>query len=255
MDAYAKVARWLKESRRAVALTGAGISTESGIPDFRSPGGIWSQASPVYFDAFLQSAEARFEYWRQKAVAHRDFARAVPNAGHRVLAEWQTAGRLLAVVTQNIDELHQRAGSTGVVELHGTACWVACLDCQQRYPAEPYVQRFLDERSVPPCPACGGRLKHATISFGQALDERVLAQAMELAASADLLLAIGSSLVVYPAAGLPEVANRHGARVVIINRDATGHDGLADQVLHEPIGSALSAIDRRLSELDAQPRV
>ena len=210
MDAHATVAGWLKESERAVALTGAGISTESGIPDFRSPGGIWSQAQPVYFDAFLARAEARAEYWRQKAAAHGDFARASPNAGHRVLAAWQSAGRLRAVVTQNIDELHQRAGSTDVVELHGTACWVACLDCHERYPAEPYVQQYVTQQRVPPCPNCGGRLKHATISFGQQLDEQVLARAMQLAAAADLLLAIGSSLVVHPAASLPALAKHAG---------------------------------------------
>ena len=251
----AELAALLRGRQPCVVLTGAGISTESGIPDFRSPGGIWSQAEPVYFDSFLRSAEARFEYWRQKSVSYGDFARAAPNAGHRVLAAWQAAGRLVAVITQNIDELHQRAGSTGVVELHGTAWWMACLDCQQRYPAEPYMQRFQDEQRVPPCANCGGRLKHATISFGQPLDEQVLNGAMQLARSADLLLAIGSSLVVHPAASLPAVAKRSSARVVIINRDPTGQDELADLVLHESIGSALSAIDQDLSELDAEQPV
>ena len=163
-----------------------------------------------------------------------------------MLAAWQSAGRLRAVVTQNIDELHQRAGSTDVVELHGTACWVACLDCHERYPAEPYVQQYVTQQRVPPCPNCGGRLKHATISFGQQLDEQVLARAMQLAAAADLLLAIGSSLVVHPAASLPALAKHAVARVVIINRDPTGQDELADLVLHESIGSALTAIHEHL---------
>ncbi|MCL4201501.1 MAG: NAD-dependent deacylase [Pirellulaceae bacterium] len=236
-------ASWLKEARRAVAFTGAGISTESGVPDFRSPGGVWSKSQPVYFDDFLASEAARLEYWRQKSVAHQDFVQATPNPGHRTLAAWQASGRLRAVITQNIDGLHQLAGSTDVVELHGTALFIACLQCGERYEADPLVRQFLDTQQVPPCPACGGILKHATISFGQALDGRVLDRATQLVREADLLLAMGSSLVVYPAAALPELAREHGARLVIINRDATLLDSRADLVIRNSIGQALVEID------------
>jgi NAD-dependent deacetylase len=255
MNKHEIIATWLQESSKAVAFTGAGISTESGIPDFRSPGGVWSRSQPVYFDDFLRSAEARFEYWRQKAASHHDFARAKPNEGHRTLADWQVAGRLRALITQNIDGLHQEAGSSDVLELHGTARFVACLDCGQRSPADPLVRQFLDEQQVPDCSNCGGRLKHATISFGQSLDEQVLARATQLAAEADLLLAMGSSLVVYPAAMLPQLALRSGARLVIINREPTEQDASADAVIHASIGPTLAAIARCLVALHPEGHV
>ncbi|MGD9633852.1 MAG: NAD-dependent deacetylase [Pirellulales bacterium] len=237
-----RVARWLAEARSAVAFTGAGISTESGIPDFRSPGGVWSKYRTVYFDEFLESADARHEYWRQKCEAHREFAAAGPNAGHRALAEWETAGRIRGVITQNIDELHQRAGSRNVLELHGTARRAACLDCSARFDIEPLVAKFLADNRVPPCPACGGRLKHATISFGQSLPADVLMSANRWSREADLFLAIGSSLVVTPAADLPRHAKERGARLVIINRDPTPLDRMADATLGGSIGEVLSAI-------------
>lgn len=249
MQQLEQVARWLKDSRHAVAFTGAGISTESGIPDFRSPGGIWSKSQPVYFDEFVASEEARFEYWRQKSIAHQDFIRSSPNTGHRTLAAWQAAGTLRAVITQNIDGLHQLAGSTDVVELHGTARFIACLSCGHRSDADPLVREFLGTQNIPACPFCGGLMKHATISFGQALDQQVLQRAMLLASQTDLLLAIGSSLVVYPAASLPDLARQHGARLVIINRDATPYDKIADLVIQEGIGSTLSEINRCLETL------
>ncbi len=246
MKTLPQIAAWLAEARSAVAFTGAGISTESGIPDFRSPGGIWSQSTPVYYDEFLASADARYEYWRQKAIAHRDFADSEPNAGHLTLAKWQQGGRLHGVITQNIDGLHQIAGSTDVVELHGTAREISCLDCSVRYDAGPLVAKFLECGTTPECAGCGGRLKHATISFGQSLDPRVLDQADRWCRSADLFLALGSSLVVEPAASLPRLAKAHGARLVIINRDPTDQDTLADAVVHESIGAALTAIDKLL---------
>lgn len=235
-------AGWLRDSERAVAFTGAGISTESGIPDFRSPGGIWAQSQPVYFDDFVRSADARREYWRQKAIAHRDFADSQPNAGHRTLADWESGGRLRAVITQNIDGLHQLAGSREVLELHGTAREIGCLDCQARYPAEEMVQQYLANQMVPACPKCGGLLKHATISFGQSLDAAVLERAARLAAEADLLLAVGSSLVVEPAASLPRMAKQAGGRLVIINRDPTPLDEQADLVIRDSIGAVLSEV-------------
>ncbi len=163
------IAGWLDRSSKSVAFTGAGISTESGIPDFRSPGGVWSKSQPVYFDEFVRSADARFEYWRQKAESHRDFFDAQPNVTHSALARWESAGMLRGVITQNIDGLHQQAGSSNVLELHGTAREVSCLDCGWRDGASPLVERFLKENRVPVCPKCGGFLKHATVSFGQSL--------------------------------------------------------------------------------------
>ncbi len=240
----ARVARWLRQARCAVAFTGAGISTESGIPDFRSPGGIWSKSQPVMFEDFLASPQARHEYWRQKSQAHGDFAAAAPNHGHRVLAQWQRQGWLHGVITQNIDGLHQVAGSRRVLELHGTARKIACLGCGARFDPQPLVTRFIETDVVPECPKCGGLLKHATVSFGQGLPPAVLEEAIELSRRCDLFFAMGSSLVVEPAAGLPRLARESGGRLVIVNRQPTGQDPEADVVLHAPIGATLVEIDR-----------
>ncbi|MBP88271.1 MAG: NAD-dependent deacetylase [Planctomycetaceae bacterium] len=239
-----QIAGWLAASKRPVAFTGAGISTESGIPDFRSPGGVWATNQPVCYDEFLRSSEARYEYWRQKAVAHRGFADAKPNLGHEALAKWESSGKLRGVITQNIDGLHQDAGSQQVLELHGTARFIACLDCAARFDAEEMVQKFIDVDTPPECPQCSGLLKHATISFGQSLPTEVLEQAMQWSRDADLFFAMGSSLVVQPAAGLPMLAKQSGARLVIINRDPTPQDELADAVIQASIGETLSAIDQ-----------
>lgn len=241
------LADWLQHSSRTVAFTGAGISTESGIPDFRSPGGVWSQSQPVYFDDFLRDRAARQEYWRQKSITHFEFERAKPNAGHCLLAEWQRTGMIFGVITQNIDGLHQEAGSRDVLELHGTARKVRCLTCAEEFAADPWVRQFLETGAVPDCPKCGGLLKHATISFGQALDEETLAAARGMSGQCDLFLAIGSSLVVHPAAALPAFAKDCGARLVIINRDPTPLDALADLVIHEPIGATLTEVARVLA--------
>ena len=241
------IASWLNHAERVVAFTGAGISTESGIPDFRSPGGVWATSRPVYFDEFLASPDARYEYWRQKAIAHRDFQASRPNAGHCVLSRWEAAERLEAVITQNIDGLHQDAGSQNVLELHGTARFVSCLQCHARFDADSMVKRFEADDAVPPCPDCDGLLKHATVSFGQQLPSDVLDEACRLSRGADVFLAIGSSLVVEPAASLPRLARQHGARLVIVNRDATPLDDIADMVLHEPIGESMTRIDQLFS--------
>jgi len=246
MNQHEIIAQWLEEADSAVAFTGAGISTESGIPDFRSPGGIWSQSQPVYYQEFLASAQARHEYWRQKAVSHQDFLSSQPNAGHQVLGKWENEGRLQAVITQNIDGLHQDAGSRDVIELHGTARYVVCLECGRRYDADPLVRQFLETDETPLCPECDGIMKHATISFGQTLDPDTLERATELTTRADLFFAMGSSLVVHPAAGLPPLAKRNGARLVIINRDPTEQDDDADIVIHASIGETLTAIDECL---------
>lgn len=249
-----QAARWLAAAKSATVLTGAGISTESGIPDFRSPGGVWTKYRTVYFDEFMQSADARHEYWRQKSEMHADFASAQPNSGHRTLAKWEAAGRIRGVITQNIDGLHQLAGSRHVLELHGTARQAACLDCHERFDIDPFIAKFLANNQVPDCPNCGGRLKHATISFGQSLPGDVLMEAARWSRTADLMLAIGSSLVVTPAANLPVTAKQRGARLVIINRDPTPVDYLADAVLHTPIGETLTAIDTLLSTVSNTPQ-
>jgi len=243
---WEKLAQWLADANAAVAFTGAGISTESGIPDFRSPGGVWSRSTPVYFDEFLSSAEARVEYWRQKVESHPDFAAAEPNAGHRTLSAWEASGRLRGVITQNIDGLHHAAGSRQVLELHGTALWVACLECESRFDAAEMVERFRVSGEPPVCSKCGGLTKHATISFGQSLPPDVLEKAIQWSCEADLFFAIGSSLVVQPAAGLPAIARERGARLVIINRDATPLDAMADIVVRGSIGETLGGIDRAL---------
>lgn len=244
-DVAQRIANWLAEAEKPVVFTGAGMSTESGIPDFRSPGGVWSKYRTVYFDEFLESAEARHEYWRQKSEAHADFAAAEPNAGHRIIAQWEASGAIHGVITQNIDGLHQIAGNENVLELHGTAREIACLDCGARYEADEMVRRFQDTGEVPRCRRCpDGRLKHATISFGQALPAEVLREAAQWCSHSQLLFAIGSSLVVTPAADLPALTKRQGGRLVIINRDATPLDGLADEVIHASIGETLTEIDR-----------
>jgi NAD-dependent deacetylase len=242
-EKWQQVADWLRQSRHAVAFTGAGISTESGIPDFRSPGGIWSRSQPVLYENFLASAEARHEYWRQKCHSHGDFAAAEPNDGHRVLAQWEARGWIKGLITQNIDGLHQAAGSRNVLELHGTAREIACLGCRARFDPEPLVQQFLETDVAPECPECGGLLKHATISFGQPLPADVLQETIDWSRQCDLFLAMGSSLVVEPAASLPRLAGSSGARLVIINREPTGQDDQADVVLRAGIGRTLLGID------------
>jgi NAD-dependent deacetylase len=242
-----KVASWLACSQSAVVLTGAGISTESGIPDFRSPGGVWSKYRTVYYDEFLKSADARLEYWRQKCEMHREFASAAPNAGHQTLARWEAAGRIRGVITQNIDGLHQMGGSHNVLELHGTARQAACIDCKACYEIDPLVEQFLVANRVPDCRDCGGRLKHATISFGQMLPADVLMEANRWSREADLMLAVGSSLVVTPAADLPRTAKTQGARLVIINRDPTPLNELADAIFTGSIGEVLTGIDAALA--------
>lgn len=251
-DSCREIARRLAEARAAVAFTGAGISTESGIPDFRSPGGIWSRSQPVDFDDFLNDASARHEYWRQKSESHRDMTAAGPNPAHRALARWEGEGLLRGVVTQNIDGLHQDAGSESVLELHGTAREVACLDCGHRDQADPWVEEFNRTGNVPACPECGGRIKHATISFGQALPSTVLEEAFSWSHAADLFLALGSSLVVQPAASLPATAKQHGAALVIVNREETPLDPYADIVIHDSIGETLAQVQEHLDRIGSE---
>lgn len=231
----------LDESRRMVVFTGAGISTESGIPDFRSPGGIWSKFAPIEFDDFVASEEARRESWRRKMAVDRDMQVAEPNRGHRAVAELVRRNKASSVITQNIDGLHQRSGIADdrVIELHGNSTYAACLDCALRHELGPILEDFARDETLPMCRACGGLVKTATVSFGQAMPRAAMERAEAETLECDLFLAVGSSLVVYPAAGFPILAKRNGARLVIVNREATDLDSIADRVFNGEIGSTL----------------
>jgi NAD-dependent deacetylase len=236
-------------ARRLVVLSGAGISTESGIPDFRSPGGIWSRYDPneFTFQRFCASAETRRRYWEMGATLYPLLRGAEPNAAHRTLAALERRGGLRRIVTQNIDGLHQRAGTSAekIIEIHGTALVVGCLTCGSRRDRDQVQARFAAGDIDPRC-ECGGLLKPATISFGQAMPERETAQAFADAAAADVFLVVGSSLVVFPAASLPGAALEHGADLVIVNREETPYDGNATAVLRGSAGALLGAIARDL---------
>ena len=231
--------------RDLVVLTGAGVSTESGIPDFRSPGGLWTRYDPtkLTFDRFCSSAETRRQYWEMGNELYPALRDAQPNAAHRVLAALERRGGLRRIVTQNVDGLHQRAGSSAgaIIEIHGTALEVGCLSCGARQDRGSVQARFAAGEHDLRCP-CGGLLKPATISFGQAMPERETAMAFADAAAADVFLVVGSSLAVYPAADLPRVAVEKGAPLVIVNRDPTPYDEVAEVVLHASAGPTLGAI-------------
>jgi NAD-dependent deacetylase len=228
-------------SRAVVGFTGAGISTESGVPDFRSPDSPWMRNKPIPFEAFVRSEEARKEAWRRKFAMDDLYREARPSRGHRAIAALVAAGKMPAVITQNIDGLHQASGvpADRVIELHGNGTYAMCLSCGRRHDLEPVRARFEADGEPPSCDACGGFVKSATISFGQAMPASALRRAQELAVSCDLLLVIGSSLVVYPAAAIPVLAKRSGARVVIVNREPTELDDAADLVINADIGAVL----------------
>jgi len=241
-----EVANWIRAAERVTALTGAGISTDSGIPDFRGPNGLWTRdpeaARLVTLDAYLTDPDVRRRSW----IARRDHVAwtARPNTGHKALVDLELAGRLHAIVTQNIDGLHQLAGSDPgrVIEVHGTIFMVVCMTCDDRTTMRSALDRVAAGEPDPPCLVCGGILKSATISFGQALDAAMLAGARRIAESCDLMLVAGSSLTVQPAAGLVGLAANAGAPVVICNGSQTPYDGLATVVLREPLGRTLPAI-------------
>jgi NAD-dependent protein deacetylase/lipoamidase len=245
-DDVAMVSSWVAEARRVVALTGAGISTESGIPDFRGPQGVWTK-NPLAeklsnIHSYMSDPEVRKLAW-QSRIDHPGW-RAEPNAGHCALAALERSGRLHALITQNIDGLHQRAGNSAdkVIEVHGTMREVICMSCGWRGPMQETLERVRAGEDDPPCLSCGGILKSATISFGQSLEPAVISRAFRVAAEADLLLAIGSSLQVYPIAAVVPETSRRGARVVILNAQATQFDDVADMVLNQPIGTVLPAV-------------
>lgn len=224
-----------------VGFTGAGISTESGIPDFRSPNSPWMRNKPIPFEAFIRSGEARREAWRRKFTMDDLYCDARPSRGHLALAALLAAGRMPGVITQNIDGLHQASGipADRVIELHGNGTYATCLACGRRHELTWVRPRFEATGEPPACAACGGLVKSATISFGQAMPAESMRRARDLALACDLFLAIGSSLVVHPAASLPLLAKRGGATLVIVNREPTGLDGWADLVIRAEIGPVL----------------
>jgi NAD-dependent deacetylase len=235
-----RIESFLRRAHRILVFTGAGISTGSGIPDFRGPKGIWTRYQPVYYQEFLSSEEKRVEYWQYKLETWAQFKDAQPNTTHRAIAELDSLGRVQAVITQNIDGLHQAAGSPEdrVLELHGTARWIECLSCGER--SEPAkAMRFFEEHRTPPVCGCGGLLKPATISFGQPLDPEVMQRAAAEASRSDLVLALGSTLSVYPAAEIPLVAARRGTPYVIINQGPTEHDGIATLRIEADVAQVL----------------
>jgi NAD-dependent deacetylase len=237
----ARLADLLGTAKRVVVFTGAGISTESGIPDFRSPGGIWTKMAPIDFQNFVASPEWRREAWRRRFAMDEMFSTVKPNAGHMAVARLIALGRASHVITQNIDNLHQESGipDDRIIELHGNTRYAKCLDCGARAELPPIKQHFEATGEAPDCDACGGLLKTATISFGQSMPEVEMARAEDATLACDLFLVLGSSLVVYPAAGFPALAKRHGAKLVIVNREPAPLDVAADLTLHRDIGPTL----------------
>jgi NAD-dependent deacetylase len=238
MDAPARLAALLAPARRMVVFTGAGISTESGIPDFRSPGGVWSRMKPITYQQFVADEAMRREAWTRAFSGIARWTGSQPNAGHRAVARLIEMDRVSGVITQNVDNLHQDGGapSERVIELHGNAGYAACLTCGLRHELEALKAPFLDEGVVPVCRACGGVVKSAVVSFGQPMPPGIMERAQAQTLAADLFLVLGSSLTVYPAAGLPALAAEAGIPLVIVNRDPTPQDGLADLVLRKEIG-------------------
>ncbi len=232
----------INDARAILPFTGAGISTECGIPDFRSPGGLWTKNQPIPFDQFVARQDMRDEAWRRRFAMESEFSAARPGRGHQAIAHLYRAGKIPAVVTQNIDNLHQASGipPEHVVELHGNTTYAVCLDCCRRFELAWVKARFDGSGRAPDCPDCGGHIKTATISFGQGMPEAEMQRAEDLTLACDLFLAIGSSLVVWPAAGFPLMAKRNGAKLAILNRDQTDFDSIADLVIHDDIGTVLA---------------
>ena len=234
----------LSKSNRVVIFTGAGISTESGIPDFRGPQGLWKTVSPIDFSDFISSEEKRRERWSRQFNSDNEMSRAQPNLGHMAVAKLVAVGKVSHVITQNVDGLHQKSGIPDefIIELHGNSSYAKCLECEKRFELLPLKTEFLANGTLPTCDVCGGIVKTATISFGQPMPIHAMQSADEAASSCDLFIAIGSSLQVFPAASLPKVAKNAGAKLAIINNEATDLDAVCDLVIHAQIGETLSAV-------------
>jgi NAD-dependent deacetylase len=242
VNGAAQLAEMIEAARRVVFFTGAGMSTESGVPDFRSPGGVWSRMKPIYFQDFVASEERRREAWTRAFSGAAGWTGAKPNAGHYAVARLVASGKAGAVITQNVDNLHQDSGigADRIVELHGNASYATCLDCGRRHELADLKAPFLERGEIPACRPCGGIVKTATISFGQPMPQEPMARADAASRDCDLFIVLGSSLVVYPAAGFPLLAKRVGARLVIVNREATDQDRFADLVVHDEIGAVMA---------------
>lgn len=240
----ADLKRMIEAARRVVVFTGAGISTESGIPDFRSPGGVWSKMKPIYFQDFVRSEAARREAWTRVFNRTAGWTGARPNAGHYAVAKLVQRGKVSSVITQNVDNLHQDSGvpADRVIELHGNASYAKCLSCGARHELDELEAGFMERGEIPTCFHCAGLLKTATISFGQPMPEREMERAEIETLSCDLFLVLGSSLVVRPAADFPLIARQNGAKLVIVNREETPLDRAADLVLHEEIGPLMTEV-------------
>ena len=232
----------IDESKRIVFFTGAGISTESGIPDFRGPSGFWKTNKPIYFQDFIESEEIRKKSWERNASAKELILNVKPNVGHKALAEIINTKPHSHLITQNVDNLHQASGVSNekITELHGNSTYARCLDCGIRYELEPIHKDFSEKGKIPYCEDCGGIIKTATISFGQPMPEEGMQIAQRKTLGCDLFITIGTSLVVYPAAGFPKLAKEIGAKLVIINNEPTDFDPIADLVIHEQIGQVFS---------------
>jgi len=241
-SAIAALSDLIEGGERIVPFTGAGISTECGIPDFRSPGGLWTKNQPIQFDDFLASQDMRNEAWRRRFAMEDKFGGAKPGRGHRALASLYRAGKVPGLITQNIDNLHQASGiaADDIVELHGNTTYATCLDCAKRYELPWVREKFVSGGERAPDCDCGGYIKTATVSFGQAMPAEAMERAEQLTRDCELFLSIGSSLVVWPAAGFPLMAKRNGAALVIVNREPTEFDDLADLVVRNDIGDALA---------------
>lgn len=231
----------LNQALDVVVFTGAGMSTESGIPDFRGPQGVWKTQQPIDFRDFIASEDVRRTSWQRKFSNEYSMDRAQPNSGHQAIAELVKIGKVSTIITQNVDGLHQKSGvpDRQVIEIHGNANYASCLDCNMRYELEALAREFRVDEKVPYCTACAGMIKTATISFGQAMPLKAMEEAQQACLRADLMLVLGSSLSVYPAAGLPQIARQSGSDLVLINNEATDLDEIFNLVIQHPIGKTL----------------
>ena len=234
--------QFIERANNIVVFTGAGISTESGIPDFRGPQGVWKTTTPIYFQDFISSEEVRRESWKRKFSNKDIIKKAKPNIGHLAVAKIINSNDSAHLITQNVDNLHQDAGvpQSKITEIHGNATYATCLDCDIRYELGPIKKIFLEERIIPSCSECGGIIKQATISFGQSMPEIGMQIAQMKIVKCDLFITIGTSLVVYPVAGFPKLAKEIGAKLIIINNEPTDYDHIADLVIHQQIGEVFS---------------
>ena len=235
--------QWMNDSAYTVVFTGAGISTDSGIPDFRSPGGLWSRLAPIDFRDFMASDEMRVETWRRKVLLDQEIGKPLPNSAHYAISQLVNIGQVNKIITQNIDNLHQNSGLSEeqVIELHGNGTFAKCLSCDEKYQIDLVKEQFQKDNLAPVC-ACGGYIKSATVSFGQSMPTEAMQAAEEASLASDLFIAVGSSLKVFPAAGFPLLAKENGAKFVIINREPTDLDGFADLILNNEISEVFGSL-------------